>query len=444
MKNQENGTLTFLQRSSTLKMILIGVLCMILLIPTFMIMDIIRERENRNQAAQQEVAQKWALNQTVNGPILSIPYKIRKEVGDQFIIEDHTFHLLPDELNIDGQVDPEILRRGIYRIVVYQSRLSINGSFDLKGLSSLPAEADILLDDAFLTLGISDMRGINEIVSFKIDDEELKIESGSRIPDMIASGISLQPSLKSKEGHHSFAVQFDLRGSKNLSFVPLGGQTKIDLSSSWDAPSFVGAFLPKSRTVNESGFTASWSANQLNRNYPQSWSDHISGLNFQNSKFGVDLILPLDDYQKSMRSAKYAILILALTFIVFFLVELIFIRKIHVLQYILVGLALCLFYILLVSISEHWSFDAAYLISSILIVSMITLYSIPIFRKRSASAVLSMILVGLYGFLFVIIQMVDYALVIGSIGLTAILGALMYFTKNMDQLLQNSNSSHSE
>ena len=152
----------------------------------------------------------------------------------------------------------------------------------------------------------------------------------------------------------------------------------------------------------------------------------------QNSAFGVNLIMPLDDYQKSMRSAKYAAMTIALTFLIFFLVEILNGRKIHPFQYVLVGLGLVLFYVLLVSISEHSNFNLAYLISSVAIVSMITLYSYSIFRVRKLTLLLFATLVGIYGFLFVTLQLADYALLMGSAGLTLILGLTMYFTRNVN------------
>ncbi|PIQ29731.1 MAG: hypothetical protein COW63_11560 [Bacteroidetes bacterium CG18_big_fil_WC_8_21_14_2_50_41_14] len=171
---------------------------------------------------------------------------------------------------------------------------------------------------------------------------------------------------------------------------------------------------------------------QLNRNIPQSWVYGDQRENLNNAAFGVDLILPLDDYQKSMRSAKYSVLTIALTFLIFFLVEILNRRKIHPFQYTLVGLALILFYVLLISISEHTNFNVAYFISTVAIVSMVSLYSMSIFKLRKFTMILTTILAAIYGFLFVTLQLEDYALLMGSIGLTIILGATMYFTRKIN------------
>ncbi len=229
-----------------------------------------------------------------------------------------------------------------------------------------------------------------------------------------------------------FKYDLDLQGSNNLSFIPIGNTTDIKIKSSWNAPSFNGTFLPDERSVSDSGFEAQWHILQLNRNYPQMWEGNMYSETMHSSAFGVNLIESLDDYQKSMRSVKYAILIIASTFLVFFLVEMMNGKRIHPFQYILVGLALCLFYILLVAISEQLNFNAAYIISAAAIVVMISLYSISIFTSKKLSFLLFAILTVLYGFLFVTLQMSDYALLTGSIGLTIMLASTMYFTRNIN------------
>ena len=251
---------------------------------------------------------------------------------------------------------------------------------------------------------------------------------------MIYSGVTIN--LPDIENIVNKTVDFDfilkLQGSQNMSFIPLGSTTKVNITSNWPSPSFNGNFLPDRREVTNEGFKANWKILQLNRNFPQAWIGTNQSEKMNNSAFGVDLILPLDDYQKSMRSAKYAVMTIALTFLIFFLVEILNGRKIHPFQYALVGLALCLFYILLVSISEHSNFNLAYSISTFAIVSMITLYSLSIFKVRKLTILMVITLIGIYGFLFVTLQLADYALLMGSVGLTLILGVTMYFTRNIN------------
>jgi inner membrane protein len=251
---------------------------------------------------------------------------------------------------------------------------------------------------------------------------------------MFYSGVTVDlPGTQDKIGRKvDFEFLLDLRGSQNMSFVPIGNITEVNMQSGWESPSFNGNFLPDTREPNSDGFKANWLILQLNRNFPQSWIETDQSAKMQELAFGVDLILPLDDYQKSMRSAKYGVMTIALTFLVFFLVEILNKRKIHTFQYILVGLALCLFYILLVSISEHTNFNFAFGISAMGIVLMITLYSLSIFKVMKLMFLLMFTLVGIYGFLFITLQLADFALLMGSIGLTLILGATMYFTRKIN------------
>ncbi len=399
-----------------------------------MIQSIIQERESMSASAIHEVSNKWATSQDINGPILTIPFTKEYIIDDKSAITNHYFHMLPEKLNITGTVNPEKLKRGIYEIVVYNSEMSIDGFFDLSEAKKITGAKDIIWTDAFVTMGITDLRGIKEQLLFSWGEEIIGVEPGSKISSIVQSGVTIATPLKSDliDDSISFNLNLNINGSQSLSFMPLGGVTNVELTSTWDAPSFNGNILPDSREVNEDGFNAQWQVLELNRNFPNSWMDNAVSNQIYNSKFGVDLLLPIDDYQKSMRSAKYAILILTLTFLVFYLVEVMNKRKIHPFQYTLVGLALCLFYILLVAISEHSNFNTSYFISASAIVLMIGLYSLSVFNNKSLSLTLSLILIALYGFLFVTLQLVDFALLIGAIGLALILAATMYVTRKID------------
>ena len=409
---------------------------LLLLIPSSMIKTIIVERETLNNEAINEVSSKWANEQQINGPILTIPlvYEYINEEKETKWEERKFLNILPEELNIQGEVTPEKLRRGIYEIVVYKSFLQFNGSFLVGHKINQDHLKQIKYDEAFLTIGISDLRGIEDEIAVNWGKERLKVIPGSRIPEIISKGVTIAlPKLEfSTDKPISFSFNLNLQGSQNLSFIPLGSTTHVKINSNWPSPSFNGSFLPDSRKVTETGFTAEWKVLQLNRNFSQSWVGSSGRNNMRDASFGVDLLLPLDDYQKSMRSAKYAAMTIALTFLIFFLVEVLNGKKIHPFQYILVGMALCLFYVLLISISEHSNFNIAYTISTLAVVSMITLYSLSIFKATKFTMLLSVTLIGIYGFLFVTLQLADYALLMGSIGLTIILGATMFFTRKIN------------
>jgi inner membrane protein len=421
--------------SVTLKLITITVLMLLLLIPASMVKSIIQERQRLNEQVTEEVSSLWANEQRINGPVLTIPleYEYFNDKEEAYS-KTRYWHLLPEELTINGEVLPETLERGLYEAVVYKSDLDVNGHFKIESRPESNHLKEIHYDQAFLTVGISDLRGVKNQIQFNWTGNKLDVDPGSKIDEIISSGITVRlPELDPDNLKNlNFDFQIDLHGSRNLAFVPIGSSTKVDLKSPWPSPSFNGNFLPTNREVGDEGFTAEWSVLQLNRNYPQSWIGNSHGAEMGASSFGVDFILPMDDYQKAYRSAKYAALTISLTFLIFFLVEITNKRRIHPFQYALVGLALCLFYILLVSISEHTNFNFAYGISSLGIVLMIALYSISVFKKLKLSSILFSVLAAIYGFLFVTLQLEDYALIMGSIGLSLILAITMYATRNIN------------
>ncbi len=424
----------WIKNSITLKLISITILILLLLIPSSMIKSIIEEREMLNNDAIQEVSAKWAENQLFTGPILTIPLEYESVLKDEKSKIIHYLHILPEDLIINGMLDPESLRRGIYEVVVYKSNLKVGGQFLINPKIDENNLIQIRWEDAFLTLGITDLRGIENDIILKWNDQKIKAQPGTRINNLIQSGVTFDlPNLgDSLDKTIDFAFELKLQGSQNMTFVPVGNTTTVHLQSPWTAPSFNGNFLPRNREITETGFVCDWKVLQLNRNFPQSWTGNKYRDSMDQSAFGVDLLLPLDDYQKSMRSAKYAIMTIALTFLIFFLVEILNGRKIHPFQYTLVGLALCLFYVLLISISEHTNFNFAYGVSTVATVSMITMYSMSIFKSKSLTTLLVGTLFGIYSFLFVTLQLADYALLMGSIGLMLILAATMYFTRNIN------------
>lgn len=443
--NKENNIFervnSWIRNSVMLKLFTITILMLLLLIPASMIKSIISEREVLSEAAIQEVSSKWADKQQINGPVLTIPLVYEYLEEGKLIQTTRYWYLLPEVLNINGKVEPEKLRRNIYEIVVYKSNLNVSGKFVFDKTPDQENLKSIQYKKAFLTVGISDLKGIKDQIVLKWNSQPLKVEPGSLISDIIYSGVTIGiPNLEAQmEKPIDFSFSLNLHGSQNLSFVPLGSTTQVNLTSNWPSPSFNGNFLPNHREITPEGFKADWKVLQLNRNYPQSWVGSSQGRKMDSAAFGVNLLLPLDDYQKSMRSAKYAVMTIALTFLIFFLVEILNGRKIHPFQYILVGLALTLFYILLISISEHSNFNIAYAISTLSIVTMITLYSLSIFKAKKLTMLLVTTLIGIYGFLFVTLQLADYALLMGSIGLTLILAATMYFTRNINWYKLNRN-----
>ncbi len=428
----------FIRKSVTLKLLSILILTLLLMIPMAFIQSLIWERQSLRESAINEVSNSWATRQNLYGPILTIPYNQQVfEDGKLVQIKKHAY-ILPSLLNIDASIDPKSLRRGIYEVVVYDSKVSFKGDFtglemylnELKG-------SEILWKEAFLTVNVADLRGIKDKVTLNWNSTELTAEPGSLIPAIIPSGFTVKnifPNVVNVSELNDLTYSFNLhlQGSQFIGFAPLGKETNVNLTSIWADPSFTGSFLPDDREVSKDGFTALYKILELNRNYPQFWVDNKNSELIRQSEFGVDLLYPSNDYQKAMRSAKYAILAISLTFLTFFLVEIFNKKKLHPFQYILIGLALCLFYTLLISVSEHTNFDIAYIIASVSVISMIGFYAKSILKDLKRTLILVVILILTYSFVYITLQLQDYALIIGSIGLTLILAFTMYITRNVN------------
>jgi len=419
------------RNSIALKLLAVAGLTILLLIPTAFIAALIQDRANTQKEAITEVGAKWGAEQTITGPFLTVPYKkfiTNKEGGSEEIIA--YAHFLPDELNITGEVMPEVLTRDIYEVVVYNTKLKIDGKIPQPNFSDWDVPAgNIIWADAFVSLGIVDMKGVGENIALNWNGSNYEFNPGITSNDVVDSGVSIK--VPATGLSNTFSLELNLNGSQGLNFVPLGRETNVSLASNWASPSFKGVFLPDTREVTDNGFQANWKVLHLNRNYPQGWTGSAPSSVGQ-SAFGVELLIPVDEYQKSMRSIKYAIILIALTFLIFFFVEVLNNRRIHPIQYILVGLALCIFYLLLLAISEHLNFNKAYIIASIATILLITAYAKTVFKSNRLTSLQGLILVIIYGFMYTIIQLEDYALLIGSIGLFIVLAIVMYISRKIE------------
>lgn len=430
----------WVKTSITLKIFTIGILILLLLIPVSMVERLIDERKYRQEEAITEVSSKWGEAQTITGPVLTVPYLTYSKVyesgntGKYTLVQTKAYaHFLPDELNVNGNVVPEKRYRGMYEIIVYNSQVTLNGTFSFPSFQQWKTDPkNVVLDGAFISIGLSDLRSIQKNVAIKWNDKDYFFNPGLESNDVIEKGVSthLPLNMLDSASSYKFSVNLNFNGSSSLNFVPLGKDTKVNIASTWKDPSFDGAFLPDDRTINEQGFKASWNVLHLNRSYPQQFTGEAKGI--KESAFGVNLIVPVDEYQKSMRSAKYAVMFITLTFLIFFFVQILNKVRVHPIQYLIVGLALCVFYTLLIALSEHIPFQYAYLVSSIAIISMITLYAKNIFKNAGLTRLIGGILIALYLFIYTIIQMEDYALLMGSIGLFLVLAAIMYLSRKID------------
>lgn len=448
----------WIEESITVKLFSIGFLVIILLIPSSWITDLMEERENRAAHVIEEVADKWSHSQTLSGPILVIPYKVtekhaqgRNEVVFKERIEKYFF--LPEKLDISGTINPKILHRGIFDVAVYNTALNINAEFVKLDFQTLGIAEDMILwNQAHMIFSLSDLRGISENPVFKVgsiaketepsNNLGVAIESSDKITPQYGETVAIENLATSSKGiiaklnwqgaedfKGNTLINLNLKGSKSLRFMPTGKTTLVDLNGAWSNPSFDGEFIPEERKIDEKGFTANWKILNYNRPFSQEWTGKNQVIG--GSDFGVNLLIPVDQYQKSIRTAKYGQLIIILTFIALFLVEITKRIKIHPFQYILIGVALIIYYSLLLSLSEQVGYNIAYIIASLSTIALISFYAASFLNSARLVTLLTSLLTVFYTFIFVIILQQDFSLLLGSIGLFIIVAALMFFSRKV-------------
>jgi inner membrane protein len=434
-----------LQGSVTAKVVFIGLLILVLLIPLGMIEGLVGERQHLYGTARDEIARAWGQTQTVGGPILIVPFTYTRYVTDETIatperraieVKDELY-VLPLELEIRGNADSEERRRGIYKVPVYTTRLGVTGRFPAVTLDAGEyPELALLWDQAAVALPISDARYVREAIVLASGNGTTSFEAGgARVPGfgplLVAPYAAL--GLGALTAPQAFSFDLVLGGTGELKFLPLGDETRVVVTSDWPSPSFVGALLPEKRAVDTSGFTAEWLGLALGRGYPSSWK-RTGGApaGIELSAFGAELITPVGIHEAAMRATKYGVLILGFTFAAYFLFELFAALRLHALQYLLIGLANCVFYLLLLALAEHIGFAPAYVASAVASTALVTSYSGAVLRSVRRAAPIGALLTALYGYLYVTLQAEDYALLFGALGVFAVLAAFMYLTRHVD------------
>jgi inner membrane protein len=354
---------------------------------------------------------------------------------------------LPENISVSGEVAPIKRYRSIYEVVLYSSNLTLEGNFkplNPKGLNV--QQTDIKWDKAYISFGISDMKGVKENIDLAWNDSVYRLKAGLPVHDIIKGGVSIpvaiNPAIDNK-----FSFKIQLNGSRLLAFLPFAAETNVALTSTWANPSFEGAFIPYDKSVAKEGFTAKWKILELNRNYGQFGFDNFIGNGedqpkamFANDRispdnvsggFGVNLIMPVDQYQRTTRAAKYGVLFVILTFVTFFFFELLRKKYVHPLQYLIVGFAIMLFYLLLLSMAEYMLFDLAYAIAAVVVTLMVMLYAGAIFANRKYGVIVGLILFMLYAYFYTLLQLQLYSLLFGSIGMAVMLSVIMLLTRNL-------------
>lgn len=448
-KPNGNRFVHWLKNSITARMFVVGMLTLILMIPLFMVQDLIRERAARQQEVVGEISDKWGEELTVFGPVLKIPYRsfrekqiinANKDTSVESVAEIHYLYVFPEELKIDSKVDPQLKKRGIYQTAVYTSHTVLSGNFQLPEVSEedIPQE-HILWEKARVIFETSNLKGVNDQLQIKFNGKDYEFTSryqqsgkspANRQLHLMESPVLAETNLTSEKALE-FRMELSVNGSNEIAFVPVGKTTEAHIQSNWKTSSFTGNFLPYNEDkLSEEGFAAKWKILDINRPFPQEFNKTLPDLT--EYAFGVNFMVPVDEYQKSERATKYGFLVIGLTFLLFFLIQTLSKIPIHPFQYLMIGLGLVMFYTLLISISEHSSFLKAYLIAGISVILMISLYSKSILQTWKFPIFIGISLLALYSFIYVIIQLESYALLVGSIGLFCILAGVMYVSRKID------------
>lgn len=426
---------------------------LLLLIPASLLQELVQERQSRNDEVVAEVSSKWGGIQSITGPVLVLPLRKPADSAGGLAEQQQQYaYFLPASLDIDGELEPVEKHRGMFKVMLYQASLRISASFAPPDLAKLGlGTGDVIWSEARIKLPVSDPGGLKDAVRLKVNEDTLVMGQQARRDAAIPFALEakLPWSSAADAGHLAISGSMGIQGSEHLYFTPLGENTDVHLRSAWAHPSFAGDALPASSAVSSKGFTAQWKRAAHNRPFPQQWlgsSYTLNGLpavnadknveasaanNLQGSAFGVSLVTPVGDYQKVMRSVKYAALIILLTFACFFLLETASKAFVHPLHYALIGAALIIFYSLLLSFSEYTGFNFAYGISAALTIGLIGWFAKGLLRSSKLSLILSVLMLMLYTYIFTILQLQDYALLLGSIGLFVTLAVMMHFSRKL-------------
>jgi inner membrane protein len=440
---QPQGFLHWLKESVTVKMAFIGLLIILLLVPSVLVQNLIQERAQRQDETEKQVSDQYSGEQLVQGPVLVIPYKKQlketdnagKDVTKEVV---NNLFILPNELDYNANVSPDILHRGIFEVVVYNGTVKVSGNFTKADLGSLSITADQLMPEkAKLIFSISDLKGLKTNPQLKIAGQTATAEPAFG-DTVFSNGLQVAVNLTGiMDKTIPFEFNLDLKGSNELSFLHLGKTTDVTVKGNWGSPSFDGRYLPDTRNIDtrSNTFDAKWRMLYYNRPFPQQWVDDMNVLKTKkadDATFGVKLRLPVDQYQKTTRSSKYAILIIMLTFISLFLTEMISKHRIHVFNYVLIGAAMIVYYTLLLSFSEQVGFTLAYLIASAATVILVAAFLRSLIKSVKTTGLFALILSLFYAFIYVISQLEDLALLVGSVALFLVVAILMYFSRKIN------------
>ncbi|MCE0845616.1 cell envelope integrity protein CreD [Buttiauxella sp. A2-C1_F] len=410
--------------------------CMVvLLIPLNMLSSLVNERSSYRDDVEQSLRQSASGPQTITGPLIAIPITELTTVmeDNKEIKKERRFirYYLPENLSIVGKQTVEPRHIGIYEGQIWRTAITFDATFNRQLLSN-EVGPDTLIGTPYVVLAVGDSRGIGKVGELDINGESYPIEPGSNLPGVGQGLHAILPVKLLQDEKLTLRFNLDLMGTKQLAVVPVGRNSQFNLTSNWPHPGFMGDFLPQQRTVTDSGFSASWQstwfANNLNTNFYDGQRVDVDRL----PAFSVTVANPVDQYQLTDRAVKYAILLIGLTFMSFFLLETLTGLRVHPMQYLLVGLSLVMFYLVLLAVSEHIGFNGAWLLASLVCAGINGFYLKAVLNSGKASAMFTLGLLMLDAVLWQLLQSEDSALLLGTGVLFAALSAIMLLTRNID------------
>ena len=450
---------TFAQ-GHTFKLLLLALLVLVLLIPLAMIGGLVNERGRTARDAEAGIMEAWGSELVAVGPMLIVPGIRTEQVSriSQEVLVTETVHVpfnmivMPQNLDMGADFATEVRHRGIFSVPLFQGGLEFSGTFDLAlAAASLTASEELFLDRAELVIALSSQKGIRRIERAAWNGgagaAELFFHPGNRGLDMasvadfsvnprwgrgtlrMGGGIVAQvPDLSFAES--SFDIAISMQGGRLVRFLPAGRQTRVEVSSDWGAPSFQGAFLPVESDISTEGFRAVWDISYLSRDIPLFWRDD-STRDHSAALFGVDFFRAIDTYSLNTRATRYAALFLVIPFLALFLLEMHTKRNIHPVQYLLSGIANVVFYLLLLSLSEHMHFFAAYTVAALAVTALMTLYSASLLPSRGKCLYVALAMSLSYVLLYAVLNAESHALLIGSLYAFALVAVMMFLTRKM-------------
>jgi len=447
--------------SGGFKIAMLVILILLLLIPVFMIRSLISERSRRADTVEESIMEAWGSQFILYGPVIRIPVVGREEVrtkterdGEkvEIVTRNYALWITPKDVDISADFSAQKKRRGIFSVALFSGNVSLSGNFSFeRAKNELKQNQTMYPEQAEIVIGLASQKGIRKIIKADWNGSELFFKPGNRNFYTDFSGYksigyntlsiggngvnALSPF--NINGINTFDIQFAMQGGKAIRALPIGEITHVRIQTDWSSPSFQGGFLPVNYTLSENGFDAEWEISYLSRSIPLCWmsddkGDHEGNRIWRNEYFGVDFFKPLDHYALNTRAVKYAILFLIIPFLTLFFLEVFSQKSIHPAQYLLSGFANVVFYLLLLSISEHLSFSVSYLIASAALTCMMTLYARSLLETWTRSAYMGLVMALLYLIMYLTLNAEDWALLIGSIAAFIITGVVMFLTRKLD------------